>query len=49
VSAGAFVFNVALLQLLVDAGGLPEVLAQAIAVAAAAPIAFAGNKLWTFT
>jgi putative flippase GtrA len=49
VSAGAFAFNVALLQLLVDAGGLPEVLAQAIAVAAAAPIAFAGNKLWTFT
>ena len=48
VSAGAFAFNVALLQVLVDAGGLPEVLGQAIAVAAAAPIAFAGNKLWTF-
>lgn len=48
VSAGAFAFNVALLQVLVDAGGMPEVLGQAIAVAAAAPIAFAGNKLWTF-
>jgi putative flippase GtrA len=48
VSAGAFAFNVGLLQLLVDAGGLTEVLAQAIAVAAAAPLAFAGNKLWTF-
>jgi putative flippase GtrA len=33
---------------LVDAGGLPEILAQALAVAAAAPLAFAGNKLWTF-
>jgi putative flippase GtrA len=49
VSAGAFAFNVGLLQLLVDAGGLTEVLAQAIAVAAAAPLAFAGNKLWTFS
>lgn len=48
VSAGAFAFNVALLQALVDPGGFAEVLAQAIAVAAAAPLAFAGNKLWTF-
>jgi putative flippase GtrA len=48
VSAGAFAFNVALLQVLVDAAGLPEVLGQAIAVAAAAPVAFLGNKLWTF-
>ena len=48
VSGGAFAFNLGLLQLLVDPGGLPEVLAQALAVAAAAPLAFAGNKLWTF-
>lgn len=48
VSGGAFAFNVALLQVLVDPGGLPEVLAQALAVAAAAPLGFAGNKLWTF-
>jgi len=48
VSTVAFAFNVVLLQLLVDLGGLPEILAQALAVAAAAPLAFAGNKLWTF-
>jgi putative flippase GtrA len=35
VSAAAFAFNVVLLQLLVDLGGLPEIVAQAIAVAAA--------------
>jgi putative flippase GtrA len=48
VSGAAFVFNVVLLQLLVAAGGVPEILAQALAVAAATPLAFAGNKLWTF-
>ena len=48
VSAIAFACNVVLLQLLVEPGGLPHVLAQALAVAAAMPIAFAGNKLWTF-
>lgn len=48
VSAIAFVFSVALLQLLVEPGGLPHVLAQAVAVAAAMPLTFAGNKLWTF-
>ena len=37
-----------LLQLLVEPGGLPHVVAQALAVAAAMPITFAGNKLWTF-
>jgi putative flippase GtrA len=48
VSGGAFAVNLVLLQALVDPGGLSEVLAQALAVAAAAPLAFAGNKLWTF-
>jgi dolichol-phosphate mannosyltransferase len=48
VSGVAFVLNVVLLQLLVDLGGVPTILAQALAVAAATPLAFAGNKLWTF-
>ena len=48
VSTAAFAVNVVLLQLLVDRGGVPELLAQALAVAAASPLAFAGNKLWTF-
>jgi putative flippase GtrA len=47
VSASAFAFSVGLLQLLVE-GGLPHVLAQALSVAAAMPVTFAGNKLWTF-
>jgi len=48
VSAIAFALNVVLLQLLVELGGLPHVLAQALSVAAATPVTFAGNKLWTF-
>ena len=48
VSAAAFAFSLGLLQLLVEPGGLPHVVAQALAVAAAMPITFAGNKLWTF-
>jgi putative flippase GtrA len=36
------------LELLVSAGNLKEVVAQAIAVAAATPCNFLGNKLWTF-
>ena len=48
VSAVAFVFSLGLLQLLVEPGGLPHVLAQALSVAAATPLTFAGNKLWTF-
>jgi dolichol-phosphate mannosyltransferase len=41
-------FNLTLLELLVSAGGLPELPAQAIAVALATPVNFVGNKLWTF-
>jgi dolichol-phosphate mannosyltransferase len=48
VSVGAFVVNLVVLQLLVGTAELPEVLAQAIAVAAATPCNFIGNKLWTF-
>lgn len=48
VSCGAFLVNLALLELLVIVAGLPELPAQAIAVAAATPCNFLGNKLWTF-
>jgi putative flippase GtrA len=48
VSLAAFVVNFILLQILVDTAGLKEVVAQAIAVAAATPCNFLGNKLWTF-
>jgi putative flippase GtrA len=48
VSVGAFLVNFALLELLVSVGDLKEVVAQAIAVAAATPCNFIGNKLWTF-
>ena len=37
-----------LLTLLVEAGGLTKVPAQALAVAAATPLSFLGNKLWSF-
>jgi putative flippase GtrA len=40
--------NIAVLYLLVDVGGAPELLSQAIAVAVAMPVNFIGNKLWTF-
>lgn len=39
--------NIAILQALI-ALGLPEIGAQAIAVAVATPVNFIGNKLWTF-
>ena len=48
VSVGAFLVNLAVLELLVAGAGLPELAAQAIAVAAATPCNFVGNKLWTF-
>jgi dolichol-phosphate mannosyltransferase len=41
--------SLALLTVLVEAGGLSKVLAQAIAVAAATPFSFLGNKLWSFS
>jgi putative flippase GtrA len=36
------------LTLLVESGGMSKVPAQAIAVAAATPLSFLGNKLWSF-
>ncbi len=49
ISVAAFVVNLAVLELLVSSVGLKEVIAQAIAVAAATPCNFIGNKLWTFS
>jgi dolichol-phosphate mannosyltransferase len=48
VSVAAFAVNFVLLEILVSVAGLKEVVAQAIAVAAATPCNFLGNKLWTF-
>ena len=48
VSVGALAVNLALLAVLVDVVGAPEVPSQAIAVALAMPVNFIGNKLWTF-
>ncbi len=49
ISGAAFAVNLAVLELLVSVGELKEVVAQAIAVAAATPCNFLGNKLWTFS
>ena len=48
VSVAAFACSFALLELLVAGLGVDEVPAQAIAIAAATPLNFIGNKLWTF-
>lgn len=48
VSLGAFAFSYAILVALVELGGLPKVLAQAIAIVAATPLNFLGQKLWSF-
>ncbi len=48
VSVGAFVFAAAVLALLVI-GGVPEVAAQATSIAAAMPLNFIGNKMWSFS
>ncbi len=48
VSVGAFLFAAAVLELLVSAG-VPEVAAQAISIAAATPLNFIGNKMWSFS
>lgn len=48
VSLAAFAFNLALLFGLVELVGVAEVPAQAIAIAAATPLNFVGNKLWSF-
>ncbi|MDQ1703476.1 MAG: hypothetical protein QOF57_2728 [Frankiaceae bacterium] len=48
VSFTAFLFSLGVLEVLVSVAGLPEVLAQAIAIASATPLSFVGNKLWSF-
>ena len=47
VSVSAFLFAVAVLQLLV-ATGVPELAAQATSIVAATPLNFIGNKMWSF-
>jgi len=47
VSVLALVVNLVALELLIR-GDVPEVAAQAIAIAIAMPFNFLGNKLWTF-
>lgn len=48
VSLAAFAFNVLLLFALVEFAGFAKVPAQAIAIAAATPLNFIGNRLWSF-
>jgi putative flippase GtrA len=48
VSLIALGFNVLVLSLLIDDGGVAKVPAQALAVAASMPLNFLGNKLWSF-
>jgi dolichol-phosphate mannosyltransferase len=48
VSLLALGFNLIVLELLVSVAGTEKVLAQAIAILAATPLNFIGNKLWSF-
>jgi len=48
VSAATFALSFVVLTVLVDSAGLPEVLAQAIAIVIGTPLSFVGNKLWSF-
>jgi dolichol-phosphate mannosyltransferase len=48
VSVLALGINLIALEILVSVGDMPELPAQAIAVAFAMPFNFIGNKLWTF-
>ncbi|HVQ57435.1 MAG TPA: GtrA family protein [Solirubrobacterales bacterium] len=49
VSTASLGLNLIVLQALVASGSMGDLTAQAIAVAAAMPFNFLGNKLWTFT
>jgi putative flippase GtrA len=42
------VINLVLLELFISSFDLPELAAQALAVALVTPVNFIGNKLWTF-
>jgi putative flippase GtrA len=48
VSVGAFIVSLLLLTLFVEDAGIAKVPAQALAVGAATPLNFLGNKLWSF-
>ncbi len=48
VSTLATLTNVAVVHVLVEAGGLPAFGAEALAVVAATPVSYLGNRWWTF-
>jgi dolichol-phosphate mannosyltransferase len=48
VSVAAFLFALAILQLLVTTTSIPATVAQAISIITATPLNFVGNKMWTF-
>jgi dolichol-phosphate mannosyltransferase len=48
VSVLAFLFSLAVLELLIGALGAPKVLSQAVSLVAATPLNFLGNKMWSF-
>lgn len=48
VSVLTYGFSLGMLVALVSGGGLPKVIAQAIAIAASTPLSFLGQKLWSF-
>jgi putative flippase GtrA len=48
VSVVAFLFQAAILQLLVSTTSLPTIVAQATSLVAATPLNFVGNKMWSF-
>jgi dolichol-phosphate mannosyltransferase len=48
VSVGAFLFAAAILEALVNGADVAEIPAQAISIAAATPLNFVGNKMWSF-
>jgi putative flippase GtrA len=48
VSVIAFLFALGVLELLVSVVGISELPAQALAIVAATPLNFIGNKMWSF-
>ena len=48
VSVVAFLFGAAVLEVLVNLAGVPEIAAQAVSIVAATPLNFVGNKMWSF-
>jgi putative flippase GtrA len=49
VSIIAFLLAASVLELLVSVAGVPELAAQALSIAAATPVNFIGNKMWSFS